>query len=231
MDGMPAGARTNGDGPAPGSGVSRQLWDDDRGEVARNLLSSGVRCFAASGFHATTTRDITSAVGLSPGALYVHFRSKEHVLFEIIRTGHRRSLDVLGDDPADDASEHLRSLVRRFVAWHAHHHVVARVCQYELAALSPAHYEEIRELRRRSTATFQDAVTRGVAERSFADVDVHRVVRAILSLGVDLVRWYRSDGPDSPEQLGEFYADLALGMVTGARSSRSCPSVGGGGST
>jgi hypothetical protein len=48
---------------------------------------------------------------------------------------------------------------------------------------------------------------------------VHRVVRAILSLGVDLVRWYRTDGPDSPEQLGEFYADLALGMVTSAEIS------------
>ncbi|MEU3271356.1 TetR/AcrR family transcriptional regulator [Saccharomonospora sp. NPDC006951] len=216
MEGASAGGRTNGAGPAL---VSPELWDDDRGEVARNLLSSGVRCFAASGFHATTTRDITSAVGLSPGALYVHFRSKEHVLFEIIRSGHRRSLEVLGEgEPAHDASEHLRSLVRRFVAWHAHHHVVARVCQYELAALSPSHYEEIRELRKRSTATFHDAVLRGVSERSFADVDVHRVVRAILSLGVDLVRWYRSDGADSPEQLGEFYSGLALGMVTGAQS-------------
>lgn len=203
---------------ASGIDVPDQLWDSDRAEVARSLLTSGVRCFAANGFHATTTRDITSAVGLSPGALYVHFRSKEHVLFEIVHTGHRRSLEVLEEvESAVDAREHLRTLVRRFVAWHAHHHVVARVCQYELAALSEQHYEEIRELRRRSTATFQDVVKRGVAERSFADVDVHRVVRAVLSLGVDLVRWYRSDGADSPQQLGEFYADLALGMVTGAR--------------
>ena len=35
----------------------------------------------------------------------------------------------------------------------------------------------------------------------------------MLSLSIDLVRWYRLDGPDSPEQLGEFYADLALRMV------------------
>jgi Tetracyclin repressor-like, C-terminal domain len=38
----------------------------------------------------------------------------------------------------------------------------------------------------------------------------------MLSLGIDLVRWYRLDGPDSPEQLGEFYAGLALKMVLGA---------------
>jgi AcrR family transcriptional regulator len=195
---------------------SAQLWDGQRGEVARSLLTSGVRCFASSGFHATTTRDITAAVGLSPGALYVHFRSKEHLLFEIILTGHVRSLETLNEAEAGgDAACHLRSLVARFVAWHAHHHVAGRVSQYELAALTPGHYAEILVLRRQSTDIFRRAVSRGIDEGAFAAVDVHRIVRAILSLGVDLVRWYRTGGPESPEQLGDFYAGLALGMVTG----------------
>jgi AcrR family transcriptional regulator len=198
---------------------SAQLWDGQRGEVARSLLTSGVRCFASSGYHATTTRDITAAVGLSPGALYVHFPSKEHLLFEIIRTGHVRSLETLREAEADaTAVSYLRSLVSRFVAWHAHHHVAARVSQYELAALTPGHYTEVLQLRRQSTDIFRQAVVRGIDEGMFAAVDVHRVVRAMLSLGVDLVRWYRTGGPDSPEQLGEFYADLALGMVTSAQS-------------
>jgi len=198
---------------------SAQLWDSQRGAVARSLLTSGVRCFAASGFHATTTRDITAAVGLSPGALYVHFPSKEHVLFEIVRTGHVRSLETLREaDPDGTAVSYLRSLVARFVAWHAHHHVAARVSQYELAALTPGHYADILELRRQTTDMFRQAVIRGIDEGAFAAVDVHRVVRAMLSLGVDLARWYRTGGPDSPEQLGDFYADLALGMVTSAQS-------------
>lgn len=201
---------------------SAQLWDVDRAERARRLLTSGVRCFAASGFHATTTRDITSAAGLSPGALYVHFRSKEHLLFEIIRTGHRRSLETLREaEVGEDAAVQLRALVRRFVAWHAHHHVAGRVSQYELGALAPEHRAEVLELRRSSTAMFHDAVRRGIEEGTFAAVDVHRVVRAVLSLGVDLVRWYRPDGADSPEQLGEFYAELALGMVISAARANS----------
>ena len=52
-----------------------------------------------------------------------------------------------------------------------------------------------------------------MADGSFAPVDVKRVTRAMLSLSIDLVRWYRLDGSDSPEQLGEFYADLALKLV------------------
>jgi hypothetical protein len=39
----------------------------------------------------------------------------------------------------------------------------------------------------------------------------------MMSLGIDLVRWYRLDGPDSPEQVGEFYAELALRMVLATR--------------
>ncbi|SRR6266545_173747 len=111
------------------------------------------------------------------------------------------------------AAERFRLMVARHVSWHARHHVAARVCQYELNALSPEHYDEVREMRHQTTEVFRDAVARGVADGTFLTVDVNRVVRGVLSLGIDLVRWYRLDGPDSPEQLGEFYADLALKMV------------------
>lgn len=193
-----------------------ELWDSGFGDVARSILTSAVECFSRKGFQATTTRDITAAVGLSPGALYVHFSSKEHVLFEIARTGHTSSLKVLKEVAVtDDAAAHLKTLVARFVAWHARHHIVGRVSQYELKALAPEHYEEIRELRRQSTAIFREVVTRGIEEGTFPETDVPRVVRAVLSMGVDLVRWYRPDGPDSPRELGDFYANLALSMLAG----------------
>jgi AcrR family transcriptional regulator len=196
---------------------SSDLWGEELSEVQRRLLTSAVRCFAANGFHATTTRDISAGVGLSPAALYVHFPAKELVLYAISRAGHERVLAYVqvpeAEQPAG-AAERLRLKIARFVAWHARHHVAARVCQYELNGLSPGHYDEIRELRHQTNEVFRDAVARGVADGTFLPVDVNRVVRGMLSLGIDLVRWYRLDGPDSPEQLGEFYADLALRMVT-----------------
>jgi len=195
---------------------SPDLWNEEFGEVVRALLTSAVRCFALNGYHATTTRDITAGVGLSPGALYVHFPSKELLLYEIIRSGHERALaDVL--DPvvqnAADATEGLRALVSRYTAWHARHHVAARVSQYELAGLTAEHYDEIVRLRHQTNEVFRYAVARGVDDGTFAPADVNRVVRGMLSLSIDLVRWYRLDGSDSPKQLGDFYADLALKMV------------------
>ncbi|MFI5612097.1 TetR/AcrR family transcriptional regulator [Amycolatopsis sp. NPDC051903] len=196
---------------------SPDLWDEGFGDAARRLLTAGVRCFATNGFHATKTRDITSAAGLSSAALYVHFASKEHVLFEIVRAAHKSVLAVVSEPPATgDPAAHLKSLVARFVAWHARYHVAGRVGQYELSGLTPDHYATIIALRQQTTAVFHEAIRRGTRERAFGPVDDHRVVRAILSLCVDLVRWYRLDGPDSPEEVGHFYAELALGMVTAA---------------
>jgi AcrR family transcriptional regulator len=215
--------------PAPALEVDDETSDDFWGAefppVARSLLTSAVVCFARNGFHATTTRHITSAVELSPGALYVHFSSKEDVLYAIMRVGHQRSLEALTDPraagtdapPQDvDHAGVVADLVRRLVAWHARHHTVARVCQYELSGLSPEHYQDILDVRKRITDVMRATVGKGVAAGTFDVDNVHRAVRAILSLGVDLVRWYRLDQTDTPEELGNFYAGLALRML-GAR--------------
>lgn len=207
---------------------SPQLWDEGFGDAARRLLTAGVRCFAVNGFHATKTRDITSAAGLSSAALYVHFSSKEEVLFEITRTAHQSVLEVVREPVVpDDPVAYLKTLVARFVAWHARYHVAGRVGQYELSGLSQEHYETILGLRQQTTAVFHEAVRRGVREGAFGMVEDHRLVRAILSLCVDLVRWYRLDGPDTPEEVGHFYAELALGMVTAAGQAAALPPENG----
>lgn len=197
--------------------VSTDLWGSGFGEVARRLLTAGVGCFATAGFMATTTRDITAGAGVSPAALYVHFPSKEAVLFEIVLAAHRDSLRVVREvEVCGDPADYLRTLVSHFVAWHARYHVAGRVSQYELSALSAEHFDVIVGLRHRTIEVFHQAIARGRGVGAFPVVDEHRVVRAIVSLGVDLVRWYRDDGADSPAELGEFYGELALGMVQAA---------------
>jgi hypothetical protein len=93
--------------------------------------------------------------------------------------------------------------------------VTARVAPYELSGLTAEHYDDVLLLRHQTNEVFRHAVAAGVADGTFDQVDVNRVVRAMLSLAIDLIRWYRLDGSDHPEELGAFYADLALKMVTG----------------
>jgi AcrR family transcriptional regulator len=195
---------------------SPDLWPEGLGDVPRRLLTSAVRCFASNGYHATTTRDISGGVGLSPAAMYVHFPSKELVLFEIIRAAHVAARDQVRElvtRPDTEAGQRLHDLVFHYTVWHARHHVAARVAQFELSGLTSEHFDEIVAIRRETNDVFRSAISAGVDDGSFGDVDVRRITRALLSLSIDLVRWYRRGGAESPEELGTFNADLALRLV------------------
>lgn len=45
-----------------------------------HILDAARTCFARGGFHATTMQDICKVAGVSPGALYVYFDSKEALI-------------------------------------------------------------------------------------------------------------------------------------------------------
>jgi AcrR family transcriptional regulator len=195
--------------------LPEDLWPDVRPDAARRLMAAAIESFAARGYHATTTRDIANAAGMSPAALYVHFPSKAAVLAAISRSGHEQALaimhTVLASTPDPVAAVYL--IVQRFVAWHAQRHRVARVVQYELQALPEADYQVIADLRRRTEQLVRDVITDGVSAGRFEVADVRTAARAILSLGVDVARWYTDTGKPSPTTLGRQYADLVLNML------------------
>ena len=196
--------------------LPEDLWPDVRPDAARRLMAAAVESFAKRGYHATTTRDIATAAGMSPAALYVHFRAKSAVLFAISRSGHERTLALVQNTMAeyDDPVDAMRVLVERFVAWHARRHVVARVVQHELAALNPDDFEVVRELRRTIEALVRDLVSQGVEAGAFTVPDVRTAARAVLSLGIDVARWYSPTSKPTPEVLGKQYAELVLNMLS-----------------
>jgi AcrR family transcriptional regulator len=195
--------------------LPEDLWPDVRPDAARRLMAAAVESFAARGYHATTTRDIATAAGMSPAALYVHFPAKSAVLFAISRSGHERTLLMVQTTVAEHADpvDAMRALVERFVAWHAQRHVVARVVQHELDALTPEDYQVVLELRRATEGLVRDLITTGVEAGVFVVPDVRTTARAILSLGIDVARWYSPDSKPAPEVLGKQYGELVLNML------------------
>lgn len=184
-------------------------------DARRRLVAAAVESFAAKGFHGTTTRDIASGAGMSPAALYVHHRSKEDLLHQISRSGHGETLALVRDAVATSADprEQLLAVVHAFVVHHAEGHTWARIVNYELAALSPEHLEEIAAIRRQIEQEMRDVVERGVAAGVFETDDPRMTALALLSLGIDVARWYRDEGEWTPEQIADHYATLALRVV------------------
>ena len=184
-------------------------------DARTRLARAAVEAFATKGFHGTTTRDISTAAGMSPAALYVHHRSKEELLYELSRLGHERVLAMVRASVAssDDPVEQLGILVEEFVRDHALVHTGARVINYELAALSAEHLAEIVAIRHEIDVAVRDVIDRGVAAGVFHTPDARMTALAVLSLGIDVARWFRDEGRWTPDQVAVHYRLLALRMV------------------
>jgi AcrR family transcriptional regulator len=191
------------------------LLTDATPENSRQLLLAALEEFGARGYHATTTRDIAGRAGLSPAAVYVHYPSKAQLLLELSRGGHRAALRVTEEalEGEGDPAARLHRFVRAFAAWHADNQPLARVIQYELRALPDDGYHEVAALRRRIERLLQAELRRGRDCGAFRIDDITGTALAILSLCIDIARWYTPGGRRRPAAVGELYAGLALRMV------------------
>ncbi len=189
-----------------------------RPEAAYRLLEAAVEAFAERGYHATTTRDIATAAGMSPAALYIHYPSKAALLAEISRGGHAATLalvrEAAGSGP--DPVARMRRLVEDFTRWHARGSTVGRVVNYELHALPPEDYAVVAGLRLDIERVVSEIITDGLAAGVFEVAEVRTAARAVTSLGIDVSRWYTDRSSETPEELGRRYGELVLRML-GAR--------------
>lgn len=185
------------------------------GDSAQRLMDAAVDAFADKGFHATSTRDIAARAQMSPAGVYVHFASKQDLLFELCRHGHVLALDVVtvARKSADTPPTQLVAIVSAFARWHAEQFRTARIVQYEFPQLTPAHREEVISLRKQIDAVVRDVLQAGVASGEFDVPDLTMTTLALQSLTIDVARWYKPGIRRTPESIGVAYGDLALRLV------------------
>jgi AcrR family transcriptional regulator len=186
--------------------------------------------FSDRGYAATSMRDIARALDLQGGSLYAHIPSKEAVLASIVQQAAERFLAAvrpLAQGPGT-AAERLRRMV------HAHVNVVAEgreratVFLFEWTFLSPERREPVARARDTYEGYFTQVIAAGVATGELTARDPKLAAVFILSAMNGLAHWYRSDGPLSPTELADHYADLFLhGLQRGALPGTGTATVGG----
>jgi AcrR family transcriptional regulator len=198
---------------APDGGRSEAIGDVT--DTAVRIMLAAADAFAERGFHATTTRDIASRAGLSPAGVYVHFASKEVLLFELSRRGHARARDLLvaAADASPTPTEALRAIIGGFSRWHAEHYELGRIVQFEFRHLSPEHREAVLGLRKEIDNVVAGVLRDGVATGEFEVDDVPGTSLALLSMAIDVARWYAPDVRRTPADIETSYGDLAVRLV------------------
>jgi AcrR family transcriptional regulator len=198
---------------APDGG--RQEAVGDVTDTAVRIMLAAADAFADRGFHATTTRDIASRAGLSPAGVYVHFASKEVLLFELSRRGHARARDLLvaAAEQAPTPTEALRAIIGGFSRWHAEHYELGRIVQFEFRHLSPEHREAVLSLRKEIDSVVAGVLRDGVETGEFEVDDVPGTALALLSMAIDVARWYAPDVRRTPADIEASYGALAVRLV------------------
>lgn len=203
---------------APGG---HDLLNDVEPASARRLAHAALDSFSSVGYGGTTTRLISERAGLSSGALYSSFKSKEEILFLCTRLSHESALGVLraaAQEPGS-AMNRLRRMMYDFTLWHARNHAIARVSQYEFSGLTPEHHEVIAELRREIESVMRTEIKRGVELGEFDIEDQAGLTLAALSLAIDVCRWYNDGGRLAAERLADSYAGLVTRMLSSTHAS------------
>ena len=184
-------------------------------DSVQRLMDAAVDAFADKGFHATSTRDIAARANMSPAGVYVHFASKQDLLFQLCRRGHVLALEIVANarDGAQAPPAQLVAIVSAFARWHAEQYRTARIVQYEFPHLTPEHRDDVLALRKQIDAVVKEVLQAGVASGDFDVPEVAMTTLALQSLSIDVARWYEPGIRRTPEAIGTAYGDLALRLV------------------
>jgi AcrR family transcriptional regulator len=185
--------------------------------TVRRLLLAGVEAFWRDGFHASSTRDIAKRAKLSPAAVYVHFKAKEDLLFDIIRYVAEHLRDRLREAAAKGGSptELLNRLVHAYVALPARMYKASLVANREFNSLTVSQRKQIVKIRDELVEIIGNCLAAGKASGEFGFDDLSITRMAVVSLCRSTLLWYSPRGKFTPEEIGDYYVNLVLGMVGG----------------
>lgn len=171
-----------------------------------DLLDAAAVLFAAKGYHRTTIRDVTSAIGMGPGSSYYHFSSKAEMLLAVYEEGIRRVeasvVDALAAASDDQPWTRLEAALSGHVAAVLDPTAYARTIVAVLPGDVPELTEEITARRDAYEAQWRDLVD---ALDAPVDPDLFRVF--LLGAANSTQVWYREGGAP-PDAIARFIVDI-----------------------
>jgi AcrR family transcriptional regulator len=195
--------------------------------LARRLIQAGIELFWRKGFAETNTRDIAQLCGVSPGAMYFHYDSKQKLLFTLLMETHGRiekqylaALSEAGSDPA----RQLYSLVYAAAQFHAANYKEAVIAHREFKYLEDPYYDQVVGARRHIQSIYETVVGRGLSSGAFTapkgvgSRPARQLTIAIGNVYNQIAEWFDPTNELTPEELAEFYANLSMRMVGAERS-------------
>jgi AcrR family transcriptional regulator len=184
--------------------------------VRQRLLSAATRLFAERGFERTSVQEIVDAAGVTKGAMYHYFTSKDDLLQEIYARVLRMQMERLNRFADMDApvAERLHAAAMDVVVTTIENLDDSKIFFRSMHQLAPEIQKAVRADRRRYHERFRDLVLEGQRTGVFSDaVPAEMVVDFFFGSVHHLGIWYNPEGPLSGRDVGRYFADLLLAAL------------------
>lgn len=181
--------------------------------VADDVTRAAVELFATQGYAATSVQQIVDAAGVTKGAMYHYFDSKDDLLFGIydrLLSLQRTRLEqiVAAGGPVQDV---LRAACIDVIETSIASMPEGTIFFRSAHLLSQPRQREVTRRRREYNDVFTTLLVRGQDEGLFrTDIPVAVLSAHFFSDLHYLSHWYSPDGPETPRQVAEQLTDLFL---------------------
>jgi len=185
------------------------------------ILAAALKVFSEKGFSAARVEDVAREAGLSKGAVYLYFASKEAMLEALVEQSAGRlasaAEQLITQGAPDDPAGAYRAVLRLMMTALASPDVSAapRIVLTEAGrfpALAAFYRERVLSVARRAMSALLDA---GVATGAFRRVDTDAFMRvaggpAFMHMVLTQILDFQPEHLRSPEEMADAIADLVL---------------------
>jgi AcrR family transcriptional regulator len=197
--------RRNGATAAAGTGAPPNRLD---------MVHEAARAhFSTRGYEAASMREIAADAGINIATLYFYCSTKEQLLFDVLVDSQRQLAEGLREQieaAGESWTSRLAAAIVVHVRFCAEKAFPTTINRVDMQRLTPEHRTEYMAMRDAYEQELRDLVRGGIEAGELRPVDPKLTAFAILGIGQSVGRWYRPDGPLTPEQIAAQYVDLIL---------------------
>lgn len=181
-------------------------------QTEKAVRSAAVRVIAKHGFQAASLREIAKEVGIQAPSLYNYIKSKESLLYELLREPLEAMIAeyrALTEGVADPTAR-LEIFTHVHLNFHLNSRLEVFIGNMELRSLSPAHYRKITGLREEYAQLLQSIIEDGVKTGTFVAPEARVVTLVMLGMLSGVCNWYKPNGPMSSAEMMRLHLNLAF---------------------
>jgi len=183
----------------------------------RDLMDIAIDCFARYGYQGTSIDRIAKAAGVTKGAIYHHFKDKEELLFDAVKTRVGQFERRVASDltPVDDAAQALQEVTRVCLehATRSNHRRFIVTLMVEALDTNARLSAEFRDMMIRFRAFLRSIIELGQKRGAFrGDVNAATAagVYAAAVMGAEIQYYQDPETIDLEESLGMFVEQFLM---------------------